>query len=238
MKKYLKISIIILMVLMLGYIFTNTYSKYINNASARIEQDVGRWNIKVNDVDITSTTGEPVEFEIDNFLWNETNHVKEGKVAPGMKGQFDLSIDPKDTDVSIKYSIKIDNTKLTESNDINLKIKKIILNGTEYEFTATPVTEEVDDGNGGTTEVTTTIIEVSIIKTLSAVQSTDPSVRIDNMKVEVEWENNETYNTKDSEIGSVPGNVIVLPISIDVIQYTGEEPEEPEEPEPSEPEEP
>lgn len=233
MKRNLKFTIVILILLMIGYIFTNTYSKYSNSANTRIEQNVGRWNIKVNGIDITSVSGTPVEFEIDNFVWSTDSHVKEGKVAPGMKGQFELSIDPKDTDVSIQYSIKIDNTKLTESNDINLKVKKIILDGEEYEFVSTPVTQIVETEDGGTEEITTTEIEVKIVKPLSEVQSTDDSIRIDNMLVEVEWENNEAYNAKDSEIGRVPNNIIKLPIKIDVIQYTGEEPETetPEQPE-------
>lgn len=225
MKKILKISLVILIILMIVYIIINTYSKYMNNANTRIEQNVGRWNIKVNGVDITSTDGEPVEFEIDNFVWTTDSHVKEGKVAPGMKGQFEVSIDPKDTDVSVQYSIKIDNSKLTESNDINLKIKKIILDGEEYEFVSTPITEEIENDQGEIeTVIVSTEIEVRITKPLEEVQSTDDSVRIDNMLVEVEWENNEEFNEKDSEIGRVPNNVIVLPISIDVIQYTGEEP--------------
>jgi len=235
-KKSIKIVIIISILLMISYIFLNTYSKYINQAEARIEQDIARWNIKINNVDITGTSGEPVEFEIDNFEWDTDSHVKEGKVAPGMKGRFEIDIDPKDTDVSIQYSIKIDNSRLTESNDINLKIKKIILDGEEYEFTTVPITEMVDDGEGGQVEVVTnTEIRIAIIKPLSEIQSNDSSVRIDSLLVEVEWENNETYNTKDSEIGRIQGNIISLPISIDVIQYTGEE-EEPTGPaEPSEP---
>ena len=81
MKKFLKISIIIAILLMAAYIFARTYSKYTDNANARIEQAIGRWNIKINDTDIT-VGEEPVEFEITNFAWNTSEHVKEGKVAP------------------------------------------------------------------------------------------------------------------------------------------------------------
>ena len=233
MKKKIKILIFILILLMLGYILLNTYSKYIENATARIEQEVGRWNIKINNTDITSVSGDPVEFEITNFVWNESTHVKEGKVAPGMSGRFELDIDPKDTDVSIQYSIKIDNSKLTESNDINLKVKKIILDGEEYAFTSVPVTEIVDNGDGTTEEVTTsTEIEIKIVKPLEEVQSTDDDVRVDKVLVDVIWENNEEYNAKDSEIGGVPDNVISLPIAVDVIQYVGEESTPEPEPEP------
>ena len=218
MKREIKIFIIVLIILMIAYILINTYSKYNTEASARIEKEVGRWNIKINDTDITVVSDEPAEFEIDNFVWDAESHVKEGKVAPGMKGRFIIDIDPEDTDVSIKYTIKIDNSKFTESNDINLKIKKITLDGEEYEFTSTPITEIVN----GVEATTNTAIAVEFIKPLSEIQSNDDSVRIDSLLVEVEWENNEEFNEKDSEIGRVPNNIITLPITVNVIQYTGE----------------
>lgn len=213
MKKFLKAAIIIAILLMFGYILSTTYSKYTDNASARIEQDIGRWNIKINNTDIT-VGEEPVEFEITNFTWNTSEHVKAGKVAPGMRGQFEILIDPTDTDVSIKYALKIDNSKFTESNDINLKIKTITLNGEEYTYETTSTGGDDPDDTG-------TEIEIDLIKPLSEIQSTDPDVRIDQILVNVEWENNEQFNEKDSEIGRVPNNVITLPITVSVIQYTG-----------------
>ena len=211
MNKKIKGIISIIILLMLVYIFVNTYSKYTNDSSARIEQDIAVWKIKINDEDITSLTGEPVEFEITNFEWDESVHVKEGKVAPGMKGEFELIIDPTDTDTSIKYSIVIDDSKFTEANDINLKIKSITVDGETYSYTS----EENETGDG-------TQIEIAIVKPLSEIQSNDANVRKDTILVKVEWENNEDNNEKDSEIGSIPDNVIRLPISVDVIQYTGE----------------
>lgn len=226
MNKKFKILVLILIVLMIAYILLNTYSKYNSEADATIEQDVGRWNIKINGTDVTSTYGTPAEFEINNFEWDESSHVTEGKVAPGMKGRFEISIDPKDTDVSIEYSIKIDNSRFTESNDINLKIKKIILDGEEYEFQTVPVVEEIENEEGEIEEVvTSTEIEIRIIKPLIEIQSNTDSVRVDDLFVDVEWENNEEFNEKDSEIGRVPNNVITLPITVNLIQYTGEESE-------------
>lgn len=223
MKEYIKKLLLVLIILMIGYIAINTYSKYAENATARIEQELAKWSIKINDVDITSVDGSPVEFEIDTFEWQVATHVKEGKVAPGMKGAFEFTVDPTDTDVSIQYSITIDDSKLSESNDINLKIKKIIVDGEEYEYTSEAVGEEGDEG---------TEIEIAIVKPLSEIKSTDESVRKDNIVIQVEWENNEEFNEKDSELGSVPDNVITLPIKINVIQYTGEETTPEPEPEP------
>ena len=123
-----------------------------------------------------------------------------------MQGQFEIIIDPTDTDVSLQYTIKIDNSKFTESNDINLKIKKIILNGIEYAYTTNTITTLVDPDDPENSET----------------QSNSPVIRKDQLLVKVEWENNEEFNEKDSEIGRVPNNVISLPISISVLQYIGD----------------
>ena len=95
--------------------------------------------------------------------------LKKEKLHLGMQGQFEIIIDPTDTDVSLQYTIKIDNSKFTESNDINLKIKKIILNGIEYAYTTNTITTLVDPDDPENSEtITTTEIEIDLIKPLSA----------------------------------------------------------------------
>lgn len=217
MKKVFRIAVVILIFIMLIYIFTTTYSKYVSTATAVIEEDIAQWNISVNGTDITANPGEMVEFPITEFTWDwvEDGPVKKPNVAPGMTGYFHLEIDPKGTDVAMHYSIKIDNTKFTDANAINLQIEGIKLNGEDLEFEAVEVPDD------GTTDVTSEI-DIDIMKTLEEIQSTDDEVRIDELEVEVKWENNEVYNEQDSIIGSIPDNQITLPIIIEFQQYTGE----------------
>ena len=155
--------------------------------------------------------------EIDDFTWNwsESPHVKEPKVAPGMKGYFDLKIDPTGTDVSIKYTLTIDDSKIAEmlgisadeaKDRINLKMTGIVENGVEIEL------PRDEDGN----------IVITKIKTLEQIKSENESDRVDNLEVEVTWENNEDNNDIDSQIGSVANSTIKLPVKVDVIQWTGE----------------
>lgn len=48
--------------------------------------------------------------------------VKPGNLAPGLMGTFKISINPKDTDVSIRYNVSLDEEQLTNSN---IQIKSI-----------------------------------------------------------------------------------------------------------------
>ena len=135
-----------------------------------------------------------------------------------MSGFFKLKIDPTGTQVSIKYTITIDDSKIAEmlagvgvtgddlADRINLKITGIKANGVEIEL------PRDDQGN----------IVISKIKELEDIQSNDETDRIDELEIKVTWEDNEANNDVDSKIGSVPNNVIKLPILVDVIQWTGE----------------
>lgn len=223
MNKKIRILILIVILILLALIIQSTYSKYTNKSLGTINENVGNWIIKINDKDIT----EPDEndqlgvFEIDDFTWNwdSAPNVLPPKVAPGMTGCFKLKVDPTGTDVSVKYTITIDDSKIEAmlngigvtgddlAERINLKITGIKENGVSIEL------PRDDEGN----------IVISKIKELEKIKSEDEKDRIDELEIEVTWEDNQANNDIDSQIGSVPNNVIRLPIKVDVIQWTGEE---------------
>lgn len=91
-----------------------TYSKYVDEATGTVENNVARWNIKLNNTDITN--GNTYNFVINNIAINGNQNVAEGKIAPGMSGYFDINIDPSNTDVSVKYELTIDPENFEGSN--------------------------------------------------------------------------------------------------------------------------
>ena len=122
-----------------------------------------------------------------------------------MKSYFDLVIDPTDTDVSMKYTVEIDDSNVSIP-DVNIKITDIQeINGKELTITSNPDGPEI----------------VERIKKLAEIQSENENERLDTIRIFVEWENNEDNNETDSEIGKVSDNVISIPIKVNVIQYTG-----------------
>lgn len=223
MNKKIRILILILILILLVLIIQSTYSKYTNKSLGTINENVGNWVIKINDKDITEPdeNGQIGVFEIDDFTWDwdSAPNVLPPKVAPGMTGYFKLKIDPTGTDVSVKYTITIDDSKIEAmlngigvtgddlAERINLKITGIKENGVSIEL------PRDDEGN----------IVISKIKELEKIKSDDEKDRIDELEIEVTWEDNQANNDIDSQIGSVPNNVIKLPIKVDVIQWTGEE---------------
>lgn len=111
---------------------------------------------------------------------------------------FNISIDPKNTDVSVKYDISLNQENLTNKN---ITIKSI-----------TETKEGVDLVR--TSENTFTgVIPLEKIK-----QGT-----INNIEVEIEWKDDNLNNKEDTNLGMKEDYKLEIPIVVHVSQYLGEE---------------
>ncbi len=231
MKKKSKILIIILILILLFLILKSTYSKYTNQASGDVTATLGKWNIKVNDTDITTQNPnnlkEPIKFEIqgDDIKWiGGDENVRENKLAPGMSGELYIKIDP-DVDTSLKYEFTLDATSLQETN---LEVTNIKLaNGKSFENDVTFENLNVDGKNQ---------YSFTRKKILSEIQDNEGNLlpednRIDTIIISLEWKKvvetdsqYDEYNKRDTLLGmsAFSENDIKLPVTIKAIQYTGE----------------
>lgn len=193
MKKVYVCFALILLVLTV-FIILDTYGLFESKTSLNVQSNVGKWVILVNDTDITS--GVNTKFFVDEIIWNPSDNVKSGKLAPGVSGYFDIVIDPTDTDVSVRYDINFDfsefeNTNIVVTSIEEINNKTIVKTGTN-KYTGVIPLSEIKNG------VTNTI------------------------RVNVKWDNNEDNNEYDSSLGAVPNNVKNIPVFINVSQYLGE----------------
>lgn len=190
------ILVCLCIVLLLIYGAARIYALFHSELYANVQLKNGTWNIVVNGTDITN--GTDVTFVVDNVEARENEHVKPGNLAPGLTGTFKISINPKDTDVSVRYDIMLDEEKLT-NNNIQIKSIKETQQGNELirvdknTYAGIISLEEIEKGNKN--EIT----------------------------VEIEWLDNEEDTDQDIEIGEHENFSYKIPISIHVCQYLGEE---------------
>ena len=190
------ILICLCIILLLIYGIVRIYALFYSELYARVQLKNGVWNIVVNGTDITK--GTDVTFVIDNVTLQDNEHVKPGNLAPGLMGTFKISINPKDTDVSIRYNVSLDEEQLTNSN-IQIKSIKETQAGNELikidknTYTGIIPLEKIKEGN--TNEIT----------------------------VEVEWKENEDNNEQDLALGSIWNVEYQIQITVYVSQYLGEE---------------
>ena len=115
----------------------------------------------------------------------------------GLSGNFEIAINPTDTDVSVRYDISLDEESMT--ND-NIHIVSII---------------ETEDNNTLTrTNQNTYSAVIPLNKIKNGITN--------NIRVNILWDDNEE-STQDISIGSTRNPKLHIPITVHVSQYLGEQ---------------
>lgn len=197
--KRILIIAILFMVLFMAYRIISIYAIFYSEGQGKVTQNNATWTIYLNKTDVTSKNSNT--FEVDTFELEENSHVSTGKIAPGTKGSFFIELDPKNTNVSIRYDIEIDKTQI--SND-SIEIVSI---------------EEIEEGN---TLTKTSDSTYTGIMSLQEIQQG----KINKIKIKIEWKNVEDNNRQDTLIGTGNNEILKVPVNVKVTQYLGEEIEE------------
>ena len=108
-----------------------TYAKYITSASGNTDVTISRWNIKLNDFDITNGSS------FTNSIvptFNGDEYTAADIIAPGSEGSFDITIDGTGTDTA--YSLNLDVAVSAASAVSDLIITKYMIGDdtTEYAY--------------------------------------------------------------------------------------------------------
>lgn len=195
MKNKAKIFISILCIILLAiiiYKIVNTYAVFYSEVDGIIEIEKGTWRINVNGTDITK--GKDISFIIDEVKVEPNEHVKEGNLAPGTKGYFELDINPTDTDVSVRYDITINKEEIKGSSiKIEFAENSLLTKTEENTYTGVILLEDIKKGKNN------------------------------KIPVQVEWLDNGENEKVDTDIASKIDAIIQIPVNVHVIQYLGEE---------------
>lgn len=193
MNKKILYLLFILFVLITTYEVMDAYGLFESKNKLVVNQNVARWKILINGSNITEE-----DFVINSINVEDNENVLNGKLAPGVRGYFDVEIDPK-ADTSIVYNISFDFSQISDS----FIVENI---------------EETTSGNLIRTDEST----YSKVITLNEIKENKKN----NVRVYLKWENKEDNNATDSKIGLTENNYINIPVSVSAMQYFGEDIEE------------
>lgn len=107
-------------------LMSNTYSRYVASTTGDVELVFAKWQILVNNDDITS--GNTSTINITPII-EESQNTASDKIAPSSKGYFDINIDPQNVGVSFDYSIDLE---VLNENMPDLLITKYAILDNEY----------------------------------------------------------------------------------------------------------
>lgn len=104
MKNKFKILAVFIVLAFSLSIMSNTYSRYIADTTGDIEMIFAKWQILINDDDITS--GNTTSIDITPVII-ENENIAANKLAPTSTGYYDIEIDPSNVELSFTYTISI-----------------------------------------------------------------------------------------------------------------------------------
>ena len=107
----------------------STYDKYLSTADADTNITIARWNVLVNNQDISQNSNFSEVLE-PTFTGNE--NIKDGVIAPTATGYFDITLDGSTTDVSFSYDISF--SEADDNTVTDLKITKYEIDGHSYTY--------------------------------------------------------------------------------------------------------
>lgn len=107
----------------------STYAKYLSTADADANITIARWNILVNNQDISQNSNFSEVLE-PTFTGNE--NIKDGVIAPTATGYFDISLDGSTTDVSFSYDISLSDAD--DNTVTDLKITRYEIGDQSYTY--------------------------------------------------------------------------------------------------------
>lgn len=197
MKNRIRIILWVLVIALaaITYIlFKDTFALFEDNAYGIVNNDIGKWVIKLSNEVISSGLSE--EVNVDNFVYESVETVKEGFIAPGTSAYFDLVFDATDCDVAVKY-------------DIEFKVDEI-----DYEDNIRVSVQELNSGSTIKTAENT----YSGIISLESIENKE----LVTLRINVEWDDIEDYNESDTELGIVADNKLRIPVNVHAVQYLGE----------------
>ena len=97
------IIFIVIVTFSLFYLFQSSYAKYRKQISTQMSTTIASWNIKVNNELINNKT--TLTNNITPVL-DANTYIKEGVLAPGSTGYFDIIMNAEDVDVDFTYEIQ------------------------------------------------------------------------------------------------------------------------------------
>ena len=83
---------------------SSTYSRYVAGTEGNIDMLFAKWQILVNENDITAQNSSNITF---NPVIEPSQNIKDNTIAPTSKGYFDIDIDPSNVEVSFRYLITL-----------------------------------------------------------------------------------------------------------------------------------
>lgn len=105
MKNKLKLLLALIVSTFTISLISNTYSRYIVDAASNLEMQFSKWQILINENDITDNNSSEIVLAP---VLEKNENIKANTFAPTSKGYFDILVDPTNVELSFDYTISLE----------------------------------------------------------------------------------------------------------------------------------
>ncbi len=217
LKKFRILFVIASLVVTLS-VMSNTYSRYVASSEGNVKMEFARWQLLVNSADITNQA--TTNFDLNPVILKNDN-VAENKVAPSSEGYFDIEINPKNVDVSFKYTIDLG---MTDSVDDLIITKYAVLpesytEGSALNYTYlnglnTSISQEIKYGDSKVMEENNITLEDGTETTIKSFKTIKIRVFFEWIEGTVEFKNDDTEVVENTIVETM-GNEEDTKVGID-----------------------
>ncbi len=103
-RRNIKIILGLIILVILLWVIANTYSKYINSLGGTASTDIANWNIKINNLNISSN---PDFSNVLGFVLDSNSNIASDVIVPTSSGTFTINLDSTGTDLPFTYDFSI-----------------------------------------------------------------------------------------------------------------------------------
>ena len=210
MNRQSKIKRGILIVIMLACIIAligATYSRYTSTGTATVTATVAKWSVKLGSEDI-STEAKTINA---TFVYDSNDYVKDGRIAPGRSGYFDIEVDPTGSEVAVDYEFSINSVAIAQALEEN-STSAIAITGATYTVFGGSATA-ANLTNSSTVAFTESLADVLDGKKVT-------------VRVFIAWDNDSDANNESDTAEGIAahaagenGKTISIPVSVTAKQH-------------------
>ena len=186
--------VVLILILITYFVFSKTLALFENDATGTVDNDIGKWVVKINNQLISS--GQTQNITIDSFIYDQVSTVQSGYIAPGSSAYFILVFDATGCDVAVRYDIAFDFASMLYADNISVTVEEV---GTNNTVLTGPSTYSG-------------VISLASILANTRVQ----------LKVNVTWNDIAAHDEDDTELGIQKNSKLTVPIIVHAEQYLGE----------------
>lgn len=128
---FFKLILLLIILVILSFVLTSTYSKYITQTNNHTSFDISKWHILLNDLDISENQTFTNTIKLEPV---KNQNIAENVIVPTSQATFDMKLESTGTELPFTYEIKVSEGDVDTVSTYTTEFVQSWLDGTNYTY--------------------------------------------------------------------------------------------------------